>query len=75
MLFYQIITVIGAIVGIVGTLLGIIGFWYAVRKDRKVDHQFRKEKVEALFNDLLKFMMCARVARTSQESARKLVSN
>ena len=50
--FYRVTTGIGAIVGIVSTLPGIIGFWYTVRKDRKVDHQFRKEKVEALFNDL-----------------------
>ena len=52
MTFDHIIAVIGAI----GILFGIAGFWYGVWKDRKADRRFRKEKVEALFNDLLKIM-------------------
>jgi hypothetical protein len=41
---------------VVSILFGIAGFSYGVWKDRKADRQFRKEKVEALFNDLLKIM-------------------
>ena len=45
------------VIAVVGVLIGIVGFGYGVWKDRKADRQFRKEKVEALYNDLLKIML------------------
>jgi hypothetical protein len=56
MSFDHIIAVIGAISGVFGIVFGAVGFWYGVWKDRKADRRFRKEKVEAIFNDLLKIM-------------------
>lgn len=44
------------IIAVIGVLIGVSGFAYGVWKDRKTDHQFRKDKVDALYKDLLEIM-------------------